>query len=389
MENKFLLYIDILGFSNLIEKNSHLVRNLYNLIDNLNAHNHDAFKVIVFSDTILIYNIEEALNINEAKYYVMFLVEFAQNLFYQFAGKRFFFRAVLTYGEFEHNNPQKVERFWGKALVTAYQMEKQIDSTGLFIDKYCNKYNYFFSEPFNENLSFIYYTQSLEELILDWNGDLPIQAEYLIDSDIVPHLIKELVFLRDVFTIMRKHEDPKVRSKMLTTWDFYKRRYSKILTQLELADFDFKIVSNDCNWKRYEKEMLNGYRGHGIKPKSESKFIKIINKARKIGDKIADCEFHKIYGKRGYNPPYLPAGFAHIILDVDTFSTFGKFLLKNDWKEYNFKVYTTEDDSGIYLSICNEKSYQEKCIAEKVEEGMLKYLEKELEIEGHIESCYD
>ena len=88
MRNRYLLYIDILGFSNFVRKRSLQVPRIYRIIENLNAHHHDAFRVIVFSDTVLIYNFLEPLTNEDKNYYVMFLIEFAQNLLYEFAGKK-------------------------------------------------------------------------------------------------------------------------------------------------------------------------------------------------------------------------------------------------------------------------------------------------------------
>lgn len=46
------MYIDILGFSNLIKQNVERIKKLFKIIDILNAHKHNAFKTITFSDTL-------------------------------------------------------------------------------------------------------------------------------------------------------------------------------------------------------------------------------------------------------------------------------------------------------------------------------------------------
>lgn len=60
MSDRFLLYIDILGFSNMVRDEPRKVVRVYEILDTLNVHNQSDFKVIVFSDTILIYNSQPA-----------------------------------------------------------------------------------------------------------------------------------------------------------------------------------------------------------------------------------------------------------------------------------------------------------------------------------------
>ena len=76
MKHKYLLYIDILGFADLVNESQADVRRLYKILEGLNCHKHDAFQVIVFSDTILIYNKFDTFLKHEHEYAVMFLIEF-------------------------------------------------------------------------------------------------------------------------------------------------------------------------------------------------------------------------------------------------------------------------------------------------------------------------
>lgn len=54
MAERFFLYIDILGFKELINDKS-AVTELYQIIDSLNVHGDGDFTCIVFSDTIVVY----------------------------------------------------------------------------------------------------------------------------------------------------------------------------------------------------------------------------------------------------------------------------------------------------------------------------------------------
>ena len=55
MEKTFL-YIDILGFKNLVTSNTDKVESIFKIIDSLHVHKDIAFQTIVFSDTILVFN---------------------------------------------------------------------------------------------------------------------------------------------------------------------------------------------------------------------------------------------------------------------------------------------------------------------------------------------
>ncbi len=67
-EFKYLLYIDILGFSNLTKKDYTKVKELFSIIDSLNAHKHFDFQTVVFSDTILIFNKAQPLSSHDHEY---------------------------------------------------------------------------------------------------------------------------------------------------------------------------------------------------------------------------------------------------------------------------------------------------------------------------------
>ena len=191
MEKKYLLYIDILGFSELVKESEAKVRRLYRIIDSLNVHRHPSFKAIIFSDTILVYNVDDAFFKHDHEYLVMFLIEFAQNLLYQSVGRNYYFRAVLVYGEFEHKSLRNTEQFFGNALIDAYVKQKSVKCTGLFIDNHCHTYNDIFPvERYDKNLSFVYLNQSLEELHRGELGPIPVDADLLYQTDYQWYLAK-------------------------------------------------------------------------------------------------------------------------------------------------------------------------------------------------------
>lgn len=249
MKNRFLLYIDVLGFSDMVYGDESRIVKLYDLVDGLNCLSHHAFNTIVFSDTVLIYNVAESTSRQDDTYYVMFCIEFFQDLLYRSAGKDYYFRSVLVNGPFEHDSPGRVERFYGEALVRAYNYEKAINSTGLFIDRYCNELNLVFpTTRFNSELNFVHVNQSLDRLQQGWLGSIPIPRGLFEDQDHGWLIARDVKILERMHWHMKNDPCPRVRAKHLMAWDLYSRRYSAVMKQLEEAAFDPNFISPGYDW---------------------------------------------------------------------------------------------------------------------------------------------
>jgi hypothetical protein len=390
MEKKFLLYIDILGFSNMTKDNPAEARRLYYVIEQLNAHKHDQFKVIVFSDTILIYNLQKPISDMEKEYYVMFLIEFAQNLLYSCIGKKFYFRALILNGEFEHSTSTNIERFFGKALIDAYSKEKLIQATGLFIEKQCDRFNKIFpSRKYDDQFRFVYLNQRLDSLARGELGDIPIKLNDFSGFDNEWHLAKDIHMLKDIHSNMRNNPDPKIRSKFLTTWDFYVQQYPNFLQKLVQGNFNLSIICKDFNWDKALLKIQEGYKGFGICPPSIKEFKEIIEKAKKAGSKAAKEEDVKIYGKAGpQGNRFSPCGLAYISLDVDRKSDLGKFLSKTSEKNVHIRILNSKKEFGLKIDILGMHKYQERKINESAAKAAMMVLKKELHVDGYVESCY-
>lgn len=251
MPTKYLLYIDILGFSDLVKHDPQQVEKIYGVLDSLNVHRHDVFRTIVFSDTVLVYNRlnPKPNDVAAHEYVVWYSIEFAEDLHHRLTGQGLYFRAVLVSGEFQHYALENVDCFFGKALIDAYAREKTIPSIGLFIHTACNQYNrYFRTEPFEDGLHFVYLNRCVESLQQETNGEFPVDP-ILLDNN-YPYLAWQVRFLRDVHSMMRTHPVPTVRTKFLTAWDFYKRRYPTILVALEEGGFDMKVFNPKFDWSQ-------------------------------------------------------------------------------------------------------------------------------------------
>ncbi len=84
MEQRLFLYLDILGFTDIIKKASD-VEGIYKIIDDLNVFMHKgSFECIVFSDTLLIYDTKPvSSDSREICRSIMWMCEFAQDLLYR------------------------------------------------------------------------------------------------------------------------------------------------------------------------------------------------------------------------------------------------------------------------------------------------------------------
>lgn len=247
MSEKFLLYIDILGFSDLVVRRGNVDR-LYEIIDALNAHRHQAFKVIVFSDTILVYNAPELISPSQAKYVVMYLCEFAKELFYSCISMGIHFRGYITYGDFNHQPMKNVEAFYGEALICAYEAEKKIQCTGLLMDNIvCPYSNIFELTPFNEQCQFVHIMQTLRNI--SWKRrEYPVHHDLIIETDLLYLVAYDIYYLERIHHHMNDALfAPKVRRKYLNTWRMLKRRHPGLLTVLKENDFNPRAVS-DFDW---------------------------------------------------------------------------------------------------------------------------------------------
>lgn len=253
--SKFLLYIDILGFKEMTLNEPRKVARVYSILDTLNAHRQTRFSTIVFSDTILVYNKEDAYSDNERNDYVWQLTEFAEDLHHRLTGQDIFFRAVLVQGDFNHYQLKNVECFFGGALITAYLAEKEIPSLGLFMSRDCQKYNQFFrTAPFSSDFDFVYLNRGLEKLNKWAGGIYPLDLG-MPGGDYAANVPYQARFLKDIHTLMRSDLPPSVRVKFLTAWDFYYKRYPQMLQALVEKDFDLSALGPAGAWQLSEDAM--------------------------------------------------------------------------------------------------------------------------------------
>ncbi|MGK5095177.1 hypothetical protein WDW89_24600 [Deltaproteobacteria bacterium TL4] len=232
MEERLFLYIDILGFSDLII-NKKDVAPLFQIINNAQIHRDSNFVTIVFSDTIVAYNRHSNLNKSAKTIEVMYLIELTQELFSKLIGTNIFFRAIITEGEFFHNQLENLAAYYGTALVEAYRAEKKLSGTGLFLDRKLRDLNSVFRfKEFSDKFDYIFLTHMCSGITswlkrnVDENdrsdySEFPIHPELLTSASLEFEIYPELVHFKEVYQNMNTHPEPKVREKYLTTWNMY------------------------------------------------------------------------------------------------------------------------------------------------------------------------
>jgi len=260
MTHRYLLYIDILGFSDLVVAGSPRVHDLYEVIASLNVHRHSAFRAIVFSDTVLVYNTDGGDTKADRAYLVMFLCEFAQDLQHRLTKRGIFFRAVLVCGEFTHYELNSMPCFFGPALIEAYRAEKEIQAIGLFINKsIVEDSDIFKTASFNQDFDFVFIMQSLETAEHLYGGAYPMDRNLLEETGLIDYLVPEVLYLQQLHHNMQNQPDVRVRTKYARSWDLFKGRYPKTLRVLEANSFDWQALCPGAGWATIESRYPQNY----------------------------------------------------------------------------------------------------------------------------------
>lgn len=235
------LYIDILGFSQMVRGHSAKIPQVFEIIDELSVHEHYDFHAIVFSDTIIVYNKNEN---KPSHYYVTYLIEFAQQLFYRLLSIGVYFRGLITYGEFEFHEHDNIQAYWGNALIDTYTDESNIEGFGLFIRKDISKDILIFEKmSVSVNYDFVFLCQSYMNLYKRVHGELPISLDLLTETDEFDRIGDDLKFFREISFLKEHHTNEKIKEKYRTVYSWYKERTPKFFKSFEEQGF-FPFVLN-------------------------------------------------------------------------------------------------------------------------------------------------
>src|SRR6266436_4670462 len=253
---KYLLYIDMLGFSDLVRKKGQ-VKKLYEIIDTLNVHTHSNFRTLIFSDTILVYNDPAPENAWDRHYLIMYLCECAKDLFYRLIHMDLHFRAYLCQGRFNHEKMEHIEAFYGETLVRAYERESEIQCCGLFIEtNLLPDCDIFHTDAYDAKCHFVHLMQSLDSTRFP-DVVYPIDPILIRDTYSEWELAENVVYLRNVHRHMNDVLlPPRIRAKYAATWQMIRKRHKPLLETLEAANFNPRSISN-FDWKKAMRHAVN------------------------------------------------------------------------------------------------------------------------------------
>lgn len=245
MIERYILYIDILGFKE-ISSDPARAEIVFNAIDDLNVHQDNDFQTIVFSDTIVV-AADEFWNGN-ANQAIMWLSEFAQDLFYRLSHRDIHFRGIITYGNFEFKKRKNFDAYYGDALVRAYLDDSKLKACGLFIDKNISKNSTIFqTSSFEPKYDFVHIMQHLDDLG-NFGGEFPISGDYLLSTGMEYWVAYLFRYLEIINNHRKNYTLPSdVRAKYEMTWQAIAFRHDNLLRRLDDSDFKLRDVI-DLDW---------------------------------------------------------------------------------------------------------------------------------------------
>jgi hypothetical protein len=244
MAERLFLYIDILGFKNLVES-GYDVMSIFEDVNRLNVHSDQDFGCIVFSDTILVHA-KQMWNMvpNQG---IMWLTEFAQDFFYRLISKDVHMRAYITFGDFHHEKLSNLDAYYGEALIRCYEREKRIKSTGVFIDArlvpYCDIFK---TSRYDDDSHYVHVMQHLDDISASYDA-YPISGEYLAATGMEWWVAYLLKYMENTYRhSIDANLSEEVRFKHASAWRMISDRHEGLAQALVEADFDFgRVVELD------------------------------------------------------------------------------------------------------------------------------------------------
>jgi len=234
MGQRVFLYIDILGFAD-IAKDDAAVLAIFERIDQLNVHKDGSFRVIAFSDTILVYG--DGYWLEHPEKAVMWLIEFAEDLFFRLIGIDRHFRAYICRGGFDDIEMKNIRAFYGTALVTSYRKERDIGAMGIFIENelaaLCHIYE---TTAFDRDCHFVFVVRRIGEINYPAR-EYPLHPLLVENSGF--QIGYEIAYLRNLVASMGDPSLPsRVRAKYALTWSIYQKQFPHVCAFLLANGFD-------------------------------------------------------------------------------------------------------------------------------------------------------
>ncbi len=229
------LYIDILGFKNMVLSKSSKIDQIFTIFDGLNVFKHPALQVVVFSDTILVFNKEDNW---PTHYFVTYLIEYYQQLFYRLSEINVYSKGIITLGEFNFNELSNFQAYYGEALIETYSDESQLEGFGLYIKNELNdEVVVFDTVPFNEQYDYVLLCQSYINLYDHTDGKLPIDLNMLSETDTYFRIDEDLRFFREIEYYKNHLGNDYIRNKYQKVYDIYRKRTPLFFEVFEAQGF--------------------------------------------------------------------------------------------------------------------------------------------------------
>jgi len=248
MTERYFLYIDVLGFKDLV-RSGFDISELYRRIDRLNVHTDRDFTCIVFSDTILVYGSKTWERYpNQA---LMWLIEFAQDLFYNLISLDIHVRAYITKGDFEHHHLKHIESYYGSALIDCYEREKTIKCTGVFLDSRLASFSdVFHLTQYDRQSHFVHVMQHLDDVSQPYEL-YPMEGWMLEATGMEWWTAYLLKYLQNIYRHGNNNAfSDTVRLKYRNAWAMIASRHDGLCRRLIEADFEFgKVIKLDWSEK--------------------------------------------------------------------------------------------------------------------------------------------
>lgn len=381
MKSKYFLYIDILGFSKMVEQDSPKVKEVFSIIDKLNVFYHESFETVFFSDTLLVFNKDYAVLESDKNYFIMFLIEFVEDLYYRLADRNIFFRGFLVEGDFEYEKGKNILMYYGKALLKAYDSEKskKYPYTGLLIENKLLKNNLVFpTKKIDSKYSFVYINQQLEEFY----QYKPFPVDSYFDEFVTPDLIRDLIFLKQLYRNMNKAKREDIKLKMKNTFNLYSNRYPDLINTLVKNNFDYSSLASKKiiykNQRIVDEERIE----RKFKSFNGEKIISIFDKAIEEGKKAAIQTEEKIGSLLNY------CGWINAYINLDKKSESLKILQRISKQNSQFSI-EFDNIKKMYRIRMNVHNSQSLEVDKAAWLKMQPYLEEELGIRIYLEIIYD
>ena len=181
----------------------------------------------------------------------MWLIEFAQDLFYNLISLDLHIRAYVTKGNFEHYQLKHIAPYYGSALIDCYEREKAIKCTGVFLDSRLAKFSDIFHlTKFNKDSHFVHVMQHLGDISFDYK-EYPNDGYILESTGMEWWTAYLLKYLKNIHA--HAHDTrlpPSVRQKYKAAWKMVSTQHDGLCRRLIQARFKFeKVVTLDWTEK--------------------------------------------------------------------------------------------------------------------------------------------